>query len=133
LTEWLLRCKTGDDAAGGVVIVHVPSHDLWADASLGLGGYVVSAYHAVLGGHFAGDLRPLAEAGLLDLPKGAKLQIAGYASLRRHANGEWHVGFDSSCPDNGLPCEFRDGRGSPSITSLERKPCNVTGFTYPAP
>ncbi|MBM4356626.1 MAG: hypothetical protein FJ096_00795 [Deltaproteobacteria bacterium] len=35
LAEWRLHCKTEDEAAGAVVIVHVPTHDLWADAALG--------------------------------------------------------------------------------------------------
>jgi len=131
LVEWRLSCLTGEDAGGGLVVLHVPSYDLWADATLGVDGYSVKEYHAVRGGHFAGPLRAIAEAGLLNLPRGAKLEVSGYASLRRASSGEWHVGFASSCPESGLPCEFRDGRGSPTITSVAMEACDVSGFAYP--
>lgn len=131
LTEWQITCTTGNDASGGLVVVHVPSHDLWADAAIGPGGYSVSAYHAVKSGHFSGELRELADAGLAEVPIGAKLSIAGYTELRLRGPGSWHVGFRSNCAENGLPCAFRDGRGEPAIKSVELKKCDIAGFVYP--
>ncbi|MBM4356623.1 MAG: hypothetical protein FJ096_00780 [Deltaproteobacteria bacterium] len=131
LFAWKLQCKTGEDASGGRVTVFVPSHDLWADAALGGGGFSVTGYHAVKAGHFTGDLRALAEAGLLEVPRGAKLTIGGYTSLRRVGRQEWHVGFDASCTDNGLSCAFRDGRGNPTITGAELTKCDIANFAYP--
>ncbi len=113
-----------------VGVVHVPSFDVWVDASLGLDGYSLEGDHDTRATHFAGPLRSIAEAGLGDLPRGAKLRIAGYSSLRRDGSGNWHVGFRSSCPDKGLPCDFRDGRGAAEITAVTLPSCDVSGFSY---
>ncbi len=130
LVEWRLACSGDGSTTGGSVVIHVPSHLVWAEASLGPGGYAVGACHAERGAHFVGALRAVAEPGLLDLPKGAKLAIGGYTELRLDDSGTWHVGFRSSCPDKGLACEFRDGRGEPSIGAVAMDRCDVAAFAY---
>ncbi len=129
LETWELTCKGDEATSFGTIVVEVPSHLVWAKVATSYKGFSALSYHAELGGLFEGDLRPIAEKGLVDLAAGSELTITGYTHIR-HQDGSFRVRFTPSCRDEGLPCTHREGL-APSIAATKLVTCPVSSVVYP--
>jgi len=136
LQEHAFTCTADASTTLGQVVVHVPSHRIWArgamPSELAQRGVVqIDGYVADATALFAGDLAKLATAqpSFVDLPRQAKLRVTGYSRMWRD-RGAWHVAFEPECPDEGFGCVKDDGL-APSIELVSRPACDVSGFKYP--
>jgi hypothetical protein len=136
LATWHLVCTGDEKTSKERIVVHVPSHLVYARGSIppsyGARGEVrIDEVVADPKAMFLGKLGELraAEVPFVNLHRASKLRVSGYPKLWREG-ADWHVAFDPECPDEGYGCARNDGF-EVGIELVEAEPCDVTGYRYP--